>query len=217
MSSPASTDRPTEGPELLVDVPPGFVGLPLRGSAEDNAAAIAGLASDLAPHAGDQAAELPRHLTWLAQLLAEGSVRLYGRFAVSDTSLAELALAVVPLRAEDDTGPAAVRRNRHAAVEELRRHYLERHPGADARIVPLGLGPAMVAVTAGEYRLPPQATRTGQATVLPQLRAEFQLPVPAGTHLIVLVVTGRDEETWQAVLTAAMRVANSIRLEPGTE
>lgn len=205
-------------PELLLDLPPGFTGLPLRGSEEDNAASIDALAAELAPHAGEHAAAMPEYVNWFAHLLADNKVRLYGRFVVSDESVAgpvpaDLVLAVAALEAADDDAPAALRRNPDIAAARLRQQYVERHPHADARVVRLAMNTAMVAVTAGEYRLPRDATRTGQETVLPQIRCEFQIPTPDGAHLVMMAVSTTSESGCQAVLTEAMRIANTIRVE----
>lgn len=204
-------------PALEIDLPPGFTGLPLHGSEDENAAAIGELATLLAPHAGDQATELPAYLTWFAQMLAANKVRLYGRFAVSDDALdspvlADLVLAVAKLDPGDHDA-TLLRGNRTLTATHLRHQYVSRHPEADARIIDLRLGPAMAAVTAGEYRLPPEATRSSQEVTLPRLRAEFHIPAPDGTHLVMMSIATSSEAGRQAVLTEAVRIANSIRLE----
>lgn len=174
----------TPAPELLLTPPPGFVSLPLR---------------DPDTHTG-----LPRYVTWFAQSLPEETIRLYGRFAVeadavADPVLADLAAAVVLLDGDD-------------SVARLRQRYRARHPHADVRAIRLATGPAIVAVTAGEYRLPPDLAGHGVDTVLRRITAEFQIPAPDGAHLALMTVSTANEAGCQAVLTAAMRVANSIRV-----
>lgn len=209
-------------PELLIDLPPGFTGLPLRGSEEDNVASIDALAANLAPHAGRHAGDMPEYVNLFAHFLDDNKVRLYGRFAVSDENvsepvLADLALAIAPLEADDDDAPAALRRNPDIAAAQLLRQYRARHPNSDARVVRLGMNSAMVAVTAGAYRLPAEATRTGQEAVLPQIKCEFQIPTSDGAHVVMMTVSTSSEAGCQAVLTEAMRIANSIRFEEPDE
>lgn len=190
-------------PELLLTPPPGFVGLPLHADEQ----------ATLTPHSGERATGLPRYVTWFAHLLAEEDIRLYGRFAVVDgvvdaPVLADLAVAVAPWDGDDR---ATVRGNRDVAVARLRKQYLARQPHADVRVLRLAIGPAMVAVTAGQYRLPPDVTRHGQ-DVLPRISAEFQIPTPDGTHVALMTVSTANEAGCQGVLTTAMRVAYSIRV-----
>ncbi len=204
-------------PELLLTPPPGFVGLPLRADEQDNATTIDALTAKLTPHANEHAPELPRYVTWFAQLLAEENIRLYGRFAVDvaaldEPALADLAVAIVSLNTTSEDQLAALRSERDVAVARLRQQYLARQPHADARVIRLAMGPAMVAVTAGEYRLPPDLARNGRAAVLPRITAEFQIPTPDGAHVVLMTVSTANETACQAVLTAAMRVANSIRV-----
>lgn len=204
-------------PELLLTPPPGFVGLPLRADEQNDTASVDALAAKLTPHAGERAPELPRYVTWFAHLLAEENIRLYGQFAVEvaerdEPVLADLAVAVAPLDIARDDQLVAMRSHRDVAVARLRQRYLARHPHAHATVVRLAMGPALVAVTAGEYRLPPDLTRNGRAAVLPRITAEFQSPTPDGAHVVLMTVSTANETACQAVLTAAMRVANSIRV-----
>lgn len=202
-------------PGLLLTPPPGFVGLPLRTGGPDNVANIDALAAKLAPHAGEHSAELPRYVTWFAHLLAEENIRLYGRYpvdvdALDEPVLADLAAAVVPLDIGSDDQLVALRNHRDVVVAQLRQRYLERHPHAHTTVARLAMGPAMVAVTAGEYRLPSDLTR--QETVLPRIAAEFQIPTPDGAHVALLTASTAHDAACQAMLTATTRVANSIRV-----
>ncbi|MPY77191.1 MAG: hypothetical protein GEV04_01600 [Actinophytocola sp.] len=208
------TMQRTHEPGLLLTPPPGFVGLPLRADEQDSIEALTG---KLAPHAGERAEELPRYVTWFAHLLAEENIRLYGRFAVDvdaldEPVLADLAVAIASLNTTCEDNLAALGSNRDVAVARLRQQYLARQPHADARIIRLAMGPAMVAVTAGEYRLPSDLAQNGRAAVLPRITAEFQIPTPDGAHIVLMTVSTAIEAACQAVLTAAMRVANSIRV-----
>lgn len=83
----------------------------------------------------------------------------------------------------------------------------------DVRVVELTAGPAMVAASAGEYRLPPEITGQPETVVRPEFKAEFQLPTPDGKRLVVMAVTTDSEAGWSAVAAEAMRIANSIRFE----
>lgn len=204
-------------PELLLTPPPGFVGLPLHVDEHQKAASIDALAAKLIPHVGERAAEVPRYVTWFAHLLAEENIRLYGQFAVDvagleDPVLADLAIAVAPLDITQDDQLVAMRSHRDVAVAQLRQQYLARHPHAHATVIQLAMGPAMVAVTAGEYRLPPDLIRDGQESVLPRIAAEFQIPTPDGTNIVLLTASTANDAACRAMLTAAMRVANSIRV-----
>ncbi|GAA5111862.1 hypothetical protein [Haloechinothrix salitolerans] len=211
------TEERTHEPELLLTPPPGFVGLPLRANEQDNAPSVDVLAAKLTPHAGEHTAELPRYVTWFAHLLAEESIRLYGRFpvdvdAVAEPVLADLAVAITSLNMTSEDQLAALRSHRDVAAARLRQRYQERHPHADVRVIRLAIGPAMVAVTAGEYRLPSDLTGNGHAAVLPRITAEFQIPTPDGAHVVLMTVSTANDAACQAVLTAAMRVANSVRV-----
>ncbi|MPY96487.1 MAG: hypothetical protein GEU97_00520 [Actinophytocola sp.] len=200
-------------PGLLLTPPPGFVGLPLHADERDTAAGIDSLTAKLVPHASEHAADLPRYVTWFAHLLAEKNIRLYGQFAVEvrdKAVLADLAAAVVPLDVDSDDQLVALRNHRDVVVAQLRQRYLAHHPHAHTTVTRLALGPAMVAVTAGEYRLPPDLT--GHEAVLPRIAAEFQIPTPDGAHVVLLTASTAHDAACQSMLTAATRVANSVRV-----
>lgn len=201
-------------PGLLLTPPPGFVALPLRADKPDDGT-IEALAATLTPPTGEHT--LPRYVTWFTHLLAEDAIRLYGQFTVDadahdEPVLADLAAAVIPLDIDSDDQVVALREHRDVVVARLRQQYIARHPHAHTTVVRLTMGPAMVAVTAGEYRLPPDLTRHGHAAVLPRVAAECQLPTPDGAHIALLTASTAHEAACQAMLTATMRVANSIRV-----
>ncbi len=201
-------------PGLLLTPPPGFVALPLRADDQDNPTGIDALAAKLTQHTTERE-DLPRYVTWFTHLLPEDSIRLYGQFAVDVDSLdepvlADLAAAVVPLDVDSDDQLVALRNHRDVVVAQLRQRYLARHPHAHTTVARLAMGPAMVAVTAGEYRLPPDLTRN--EAVLPRIAAEYQIPTPDGAHVALLTASTAQEAACHAVLTAVTRVANSIRV-----
>ena len=201
----------TTRPHVRLVPPPGFAGLPIEESEEDNARNLRALAARTAGPAGVTPQTMTEHLTLLAAVMATNGVLLYGRFAVSTTdggrpATASLALTMRALAAEASD---AMVRNRGAAAAELLRLYRKRVPHAVARVVDLPIGPAMVATTAGEYRLP--------AGVRPELKAEFQIVAPDGRHLVVLAVITADEAAWPAVAAAASHVATTLRFEPAED
>lgn len=202
-------------PGLLLTPPPGFVALPLRADEQDNVTSIDALAAKVTPRAHEHGADLPRYVTWFTNLLPEDSIRLYGQFAVDvdaldEPVLADLAAAVVPLDIDSDGQLVALRNHRDVVVAQLRQRYLARHPHAHTTVARLAMGPAMVAVTAGEYRLPPDLTR--HDAVLPRIAAECQIPTPDGAHVALLTASTAQEAACHAVLTAVTRVANSVRV-----
>lgn len=205
------------GPTLLVDVPAGFTGLPLGQSEDGNVTSANELAAPIAQYAGQSATDVLPQVNLVANLLQTNNILLYGRFAASgdedtEPALADLALAVAPLGTAGDERVAMLGGNRDVAAAALRRQYVARSPHADARLIRLGAGPAMVALIAGEYRLPPEMSRRHVEIVVPQIKCEFQIPAPDGT-LVMLTVGTSSETGYAAVLTAAMRIANSLRIE----
>lgn len=202
-----TTTRPAPG--LRIDVPRGFAGIPITGGPEAIAAAVRRLAEQVAEREPGQASDIEENLGGLAHFLAQREVRLFGRFAVtgehsSEPALANLALAVADL-GELPEGVAPGSTPRLVAAATLVKQYRDRHPDADAQVVELSGGPAMIAQRAGDQLI--------GDTRIPEFKAEFQLPSPDTRHLAVLVVTTSDEAAWPAVAAAAMRSANSIRFE----
>jgi hypothetical protein len=191
-------------PQLILEPPPGFAGLTLGESKEDNARTLHELAGRIAVQAGVDTGTMAGYLTVLATVMAVNKVQLYGRFTVSTVDsgqVASLALCMLPLASPSDN-PAI--RHRPAAAAELLKQHRKRVPHAEAHVVELPIGPAMIAATAGEHRLP-------SGRVVPEFKAEFQIPAPDGVQLIVLAVTTESETAWPSVAAAAKRVAESLR------
>lgn len=209
---------PTEQtPRLVIDLPPGFTGLTVTGDSEQDAAQVEALAQRTAEAAGQSHERMADHLGLIAHVLADNRARLFGRFATRENTEQEpvtgtVVLAMPELDTED-TDVASVARNGNLVAAELERQYRQRHPASDVRVVELAAGPAMVAASAGEYRLPPEMTGKAQTVVRPEFKAEFQLPTPDGKRLVVMAVTTDSEAGWPAVAADAMRIANTIRFE----
>ncbi|WP_199431327.1 hypothetical protein [Qaidamihabitans albus] len=146
----------------------------------------------------------------------EDSVRLFGRFAVGGDAPepATFSLAVVELTRPGAAPVAHLTRDRGLVAEALRAQYQQHRPEADTRVIDLTIGPALAAVTAAEYRLPPEMSGHSREVVRPVFRIEVQIPAPDGRHLVVVDVTTESEADWPAVAEETVRIANSIRVEP---
>jgi hypothetical protein len=79
--------------------------------------------------------------------------------------------------------------NRNAIAAMLVKQYLRRHPDAEAHVVTLTIGPALVAQREGDHRISPEVARQPHDVVIPEFKAEFQIPSPDGARLVVMVVT----------------------------
>ncbi|MEV0050571.1 hypothetical protein AB0H34_08780 [Saccharopolyspora shandongensis] len=135
----------------------------------------------------------------LPPVAAEQGARILGRFTAGDppVSLA-LAVGVAPLHALPL--PAV------AIASSLVVPYRRRHPAAQVGVVMLANGPALVALHAGAYRLPPEGTR--EELLLPRIKAEVQ--VPDGDRMVVVSVAGARQDDWPAVIAEATRLAGSV-------
>lgn len=204
-------------PRLVIDLPPGFTGLTVTGDSEQDAAQVQALAQRTAAAAGESPERMTDHLGIIAHVLTDNRARLFGQFATRENTDQEPVTATVVLAMPEldttDTDVASVARNGNVVAAELERQYRQRHPESDVRVVELTAGPAMVAASAGEYRLPPEMTGQPETLVRPEFKAEFQLPTPDGTRLVVMAVITDSEAGWPAVAAEAMRIANSIRFE----
>jgi hypothetical protein len=203
-------------PRLLLEPPPGFVGLPLGESDEDNATNLRRLADTVAARSGQNAGRMTEHLRVLAAIMARNQVRLFGRFAIrtddGEPVLAGLTLAMPALAGANDIR-AKVADNRAITAAALLRRHRKHDPHAMAGIITLPIGPAVVAASAGDYRLPPGPTGKPRPVVRPEFKAKFQIPAPDGTHLIVMTVTTDSEAGWPTVAGEALRVARSMKFE----
>jgi hypothetical protein len=203
--------------KLLIDVPAGFAGIPITGSGEQVADHVRRLAEQMTAAQPERGAANEEHLGGLAHFLAQRNVRLFGRFAASDDDTAEPALAnlVVAILKLDTSHNAATSGspNRNMIMAMLVKQYLRRHPDAEARVVQLESGPALVAQRAGGHRISPETSGKPHGVVIPEFKAEFQILAPDAASLAVMVVTTTSEVGWPAVAAEAMRVANSVRFE----
>ncbi|MQA61857.1 MAG: hypothetical protein GEU86_10250 [Actinophytocola sp.] len=210
--------KPKSMPRLLIDLPPGFAGLTITGDDEQDTPSVADLAARIARPAGRSTEQMAEYVGLLASLMADNQARLFGRFATSDQHLPEpvvanFVLAMPELAAGDSDVAGHIAPNGSVVAAQLEKIYRKRHPAADVRVVELAVGPAMVAATAGEYRLPPEVTGQSAPIVRPEFKAEFQIPAPDGSRLVVIAVTTDSEAGWPAVAAEAMRIANSVRFE----
>ncbi|KFU81593.1 hypothetical protein SAMN04489729_5864 [Amycolatopsis lurida] len=198
---------------LLLDLPPGFIGMPVTADDETNAGIAKALGQKVAEATGTDAGEFSAHLRSLTPYFKENGVRLFGRFAVGEgpEHVATLALGTVRLPSVR-TGPAEP--DGEVMTSALLNVYRRNHPRADVRAVRLPLGPALAAIEVGEFRLPPELTGRADDLVQPRIKAEFQVPLPTGEGVVILAVTADSMEAWPAVAEAASRVAHSLR--PGT-
>lgn len=199
-------------PSLRIDLPPGFTGMPVTGDDSMNARLAWSISEKVAAPAGRSTEDFAAALMVLTPDLKANGVRLFGKFAAGDGPeyLATLSLGVLTWP-DADTEMLALRRT--AVAEALLNVYKTKHPQADARLLRLPIGPALAAVEAGEYRLPPTYTGRPTEVVRAQAKVEYQIPLPDGEHVAVLVVTAESKVGWPAVAEAASRVAYSLRAE----
>ncbi|MFK0247457.1 hypothetical protein ACIQUM_22415 [Amycolatopsis azurea] len=197
-------------PALQIDLPPGFTGMPVTGDDTMNARFALSVGEKVAAHAGRSTEEFATALMTLTPELKANGVRVFGKFAAGDSPeyLATLSLAV--LRWPDaDTEMLNLRRD--AVAGALLDVHRKKHPRADARVIRLPIGPAMAAVEAGEYRLPPEFTGRPTEIVRVQAKVEYQIPLPDSEYLAVLVIAAESEAGWPSVAEAASRIAHSLR------
>lgn len=101
--------------------------------------------------------------------------------------------------------------SRSTVADALLDVYRQKHPQADARPVRLPIGPAMVAIEVGEFRLPPEVTGQASELVRPRLKAEYQIPLPSGEGVVILTVSAESETGWPSIARASTLVACSLR------
>lgn len=204
-------------PQLLVDVPAGFAGIPITSSGEDITRHLRGLVARSAESGYQEQDELLDNLGAVAHTMARENIRLFGRFAVADESSPEPALANLALampRLDVDAEHAdTLKQNRVLVVRELLRRYRERVPDADVRSHRVALGPALIAQRAGEYHFPAELTHGQGPRVRTEFKVEFQIPSPDMMWLVIMTVTTGSEQAWPLVAAQARRVADSVRLE----
>jgi hypothetical protein len=183
---------------LKLDLPPGFAGMPVSNDENLNRGYAWTVAENLSAGAGRSVAEFGSYLMALVPTMQANGIRVFGKFAVGprETDVATLTLGVV--RWPEAAG------DRDAVVAAMVAEYRYRHPRAVVQPVKLPIGPAVVAVGGGEFRLPERDVRT-------QIKAEYQIPLPDGRSVVVLSVVAGSEDAWPAVAEATAKVAWSLR------
>jgi hypothetical protein len=89
-------------------------------------------------------------------------------------------------------------------VAALAEQYRGRHKRAVVQPVRLPIGPAVVAISGGEFHLPEHDVRT-------QIKAEYQIPLPDGRSVVIISVVASSEDAWPAIADATAKVAWSLR------
>jgi hypothetical protein len=183
---------------LQIDLPPGFAGMPVGSDDKMNRGHAWTVAGNLAAGAGKTIEEFGSYLMALVPAMQANGIRVFGKFAVGprqgDVATLTLGMAQWPEAAG----------NPDAVVAAMVTEYRVRHPRAVAHPVRLPIGPAVVAISGGEYRLPERDVRT-------QIKAEYQIPLPDGRSVVILAVVAESEDAWPAVAEATAKVAWSLR------
>ena len=185
---------------LEIDLPPGFAGLPVGNDDKLNRGHARMAAENLA--SGISVEEFGSYLMALVPAMQANGIRVFGKFAVGprkgDVATLTLGVALWP-----DTAPGS----RDALVAAMAEEYRARHKHAVVQPVRLPIGPAVVAISGGEFRLPERDVRT-------QIKAEYQIPLPDGRSVVILSVVADSEDAWPAVAEATAKVAWSLRNGP---
>ncbi|WP_326945076.1 hypothetical protein OG439_36145 [Amycolatopsis sp. NBC_01307] len=184
---------------LQIDLPPGFAGMPVGGDDKLNRGHAWTVAGNLAAGAGTSVEEFGSYLMALVPAMQANGIRVFGKFAVGPRppDVATLTLGVVQW---PETAPA----NPDAVVAAMAEQYRSSHPRSVVQPVRLPIGPAVVAISGGEFHLPAGDVRA-------QIKAEYQIPLPDGRSVVVLSVATASEDAWPAVAEATARVAWSLR------
>lgn len=184
---------------LQIDLPPGFAGLPVGTDDMMNRGHAWTMAENLAGGAGKSVEEFGSYLMALVPTMQANGIRVFGKFAVGRRKgdVATLTLGVVQW-------PEAAPGSRDAVVAAMAEEYRGRHKGAVVQPVRLPIGPAIVAISGGEFHLPERDVRT-------QIKAEYQIPLPDGRSVVILSVVAESEDAWPAVAEATAKVAWSLR------
>ncbi|MGW3962024.1 hypothetical protein ACWED2_19530 [Amycolatopsis sp. NPDC005003] len=184
---------------LQIDLPPGFAGMPVGTDDKMNRGHAWTIAENMAAGAGKSVEEFGSYLMALVPTMQANGIRVFGKFAVGprkgDVATLTLGVAQWP-----DTAPG----NRDALVAALAEEYRGRHKRAVVQPVRLPIGPAIVAISGGEFHLPERDVRT-------QIKAEYQIPLPDGRSVVILSVVAESEDAWPAIAEATARVAWSLR------
>lgn len=184
---------------LQIDLPPGFAGMPVGADDKMNRGYAWTVAENAAAGAGKSVEEFGSYLMALVPTMQANGIRVFGKFAVGprqgDVATLTLGVAHWP-----ETPPG----NREALVAALAEQYRSRHKCAVVQPVDLPIGPAIVAISGGEFHLPGQDVR-------PQLKAEYQIPLPDGRSVVILTAVAESEDAWPAIAEATAKVAWSLR------
>lgn len=195
---------------LRIDLPPGFAGMPVTNDDETNTRIAWAVGEKVAARAGKTTEEFSGYLLAMAPIMKNNGIRLFGKFAVCEGPdyVATLTMGVARW---PDGDPEMLAASRSAVAGALLDVYRQKHPRADARPVLLPIGPAMAAIEAGEFRLPPEVTGQASELVRPRLKAEYQIPLPSGEGVVILTVTAESETGWPSIARATTLVACSLR------
>ncbi|WP_410608425.1 hypothetical protein [Amycolatopsis sp. lyj-109] len=184
---------------LQIDLPPGFAGMPVGTDDKMNRGHAWTVAENVAAGAGKTVEEFGSYLMALVPAMQANGIRVFGKFAVGPRKgdVATLTLGVAQW-------PEAAPGNRDAVVAAMAEQYRGRHKRAVVQPVRLPIGPAIVAISGGEFHLPERDVRT-------QIKAEYQIPLPDGRSVVILAVVAESEDAWPAVAEATAKVAWSLR------
>jgi hypothetical protein len=184
---------------LQIDLPPGFAGMPVGSDDKMNRGHAWMVAETLASGAGKTIEEFGSYLMALVPTMQANGIRVFGKFAVGHRQgdVATLTLGVVQW---PETAPGT----RDALVAAMAEQYRSRHKRAVVRPVRLPIGPAVVAISGGEFHLPERDARA-------QIKAEYQIPLPDGRSVVILSVVAGSEDAWPAIAEATAKVAWSLR------
>jgi hypothetical protein len=186
---------------LQIDLPPGFAGMPVSSDDKLNRGHAWTVAENLASGAGKTIEEFGSYLMALVPTMQANGIRVFGKFAVGSRK-GDVATLTLGVAQWPDTAPG----NRDALVAAMAEEYRGRHKRAVVQPVRLPIGPALVAISGGEYRFPERDVRT-------QIKAEYQIPLPDGSSVVILSVIAESEDAWPAVAEATAKVAWSLRSE----
>jgi hypothetical protein len=184
---------------LRIDLPPGFSGLPVGSDDQLNRRHAWTVAENVAGGVGKSVEEFGSFLMALVPTMQANGIRVFGKFAVGPRKgdVATLTLGVAQW-------PEAAPGNREAVVAAMAEEYRSRHKGAVVQPVRLPIGPAVVAISGGEFHLPGREVRA-------QFKAEYQIPLPDDRSVVILSVVAESEDAWPAVAEATAKVAWSLR------
>ncbi|MGW4061006.1 hypothetical protein ACWEGE_22175 [Amycolatopsis sp. NPDC004747] len=182
---------------LEIDLPPGFAGMPVGSDDRMNRSHAWMVAENL--ESGASVEQFGSYLMALIPTMQANGIRVFGKFAVGprkgDVATLTLGVAQWP---EEAPG------SRDALVAAMAEQYRGRHKHAVVQPVRLPIGPAVVAISGGEFHLPEREVRT-------QFKAEYQIPLPDGRSVVILSVMAESEDAWPAIAEATAKVAWSLR------